>query len=507
MLTFELEKKEFIMLDLNSEKKPLIRINSVLNEFDHIEDDIRDDINKIRVDKITRIKLYDDKDPLIHFLCIYNYQTKKFAFKLTDLTNSDFTSDKYLHIDDDIDVINSLVVRMDFSAKTTPTQTITTDSLDELTKTIAVKIKRKITSVIGSINRLPIDKLYSSEKYGCALAKVKYQIGVTILNRKWFIPLNAFSVSDLRQIFKFLTNCCTAVSVHFDFSKYYDLAGLQSLIDDKQFNSIFSEYKDSLELKKIDKFVDECVENPSKLLEMTFAEIRQMLNCYYEPDNVMAHIIKPVLKRNESIDVFDTLKMWNKYRQDFSKDRLELAKEQGKMLTTDILSSYYSGPFDASGFDYNVGNDIFRVKDKTKMFKVYFALNNKMVTDLLFKMIEKQAIIDDYGDKADKVLVIPSKEFLVDVLNEKLGDIPHDVFEQIMDRLKENDAVKIITVDELFERNDVFEIKENMLNKELLEVETGFDTEADLSEVFKQGLVFTKNSWAYTFPKLALHKI
>ena len=124
------------MLDLKNEK-PAIRINDVLNEFDHIEDDIRDDINQIRVDKITRIKLYDDKDPLLHFLCIYNYQTNKFAFKLTDLTNSDFTSDKYLNVDDDIDVINSLIVRMDFSSKTTPTQNITTDNLDDLTKTIA----------------------------------------------------------------------------------------------------------------------------------------------------------------------------------------------------------------------------------------------------------------------------------------------------------------------------------------------------------------------------------
>ena len=506
MLKFELEKKEFIMLDLKNEK-PAIRINDVLNEFDHIEDDIRDDINQIRVDKITRIKLYDDKDPLLHFLCIYNYQTHKFAFKLTDLTKSDFNSDKYLHIDDDVDVINSLVVRMDFSAKTTPTQTITTDSLDELTKTIAVKIKRKITSVIGSINRLPIDKLYSSEKYGCALAKVKYQICLDTPNRKWFIPLNAFSVSDLRQIFKFLTNCCIAVSVHFDFSKYYDLTGLQSLIDDKQFNSIFSEYKDSLELKKIDNFVNECVENPSKLLSMTFTEIRQMLNCYYKPDNVMSHIIKPVLKRNKNIDAFDTLKMWNKYRQDFSKYQLELEKEQGKMLTSARLSSHYSGPLDSSHFDYNVGNDIFRLKDKTKVLRVYFALTEKTITDLLFKMIEKKSIIDSGYNDENKILVIPSKEFVVNVLNEKFSDIPQDVFKQIVERLKMNTKIKIITVDEFFNRDDIFEIKENMLDKDLLEIETGIDKDADLTEVFNRGLIFTVDSWTYDFTQLILHKI
>ena len=494
------------MLDLKNEK-PAIRINDVLNEFDHIEDDIRDDINQIRVDKITRIKLYDDKDPLLHFLCIYNYQTNKFAFKLTDLTNSDFTSDKYLNVDDDIDVINSLIVRMDFSSKTTPTQNITTDNLDDLTKTIAAKIKRKITSVLGSINRLPIDKLYSSEKYGCALARVKYQVGITTLNRKWFIPLNAFSVSDLKQIFKILTDCYTAVSVDFDFSKYYDLSGLQSLIDNPKFNNIFRYYKDSLKMQKIDKLVNECVANPSKLLSMTFAEMHQTLNHYDEPDNVMSYIIKPVLKRNENINAFDVLKMWNKYRQDFSKYQLELEKEQGKMLTSARLLSYYSGPLDSSNFDYNVGNDIFRLKDKTKVLRVYFVLTEEMITDLLFKMIEKKSIIDSGYNDENKILVVPSKEFVVNVLNDKFSDIPHDVFKQIVNRLKANATVKIITVDELFDRNDIFEINENMLDKDLLEIETGIDKEADLTEVFNRGLIFTVDSWTYDFTQLILHKI
>lgn len=504
MLKLELEKKEKIMLNLNSKKKP-IRIADVLNEVNHIEDDIRDDINKIRINQITELQLYGRADTLLHFLCVYNYQTKKFSFRSTKLTNSDFDTDTMLDIDG-VDEVNSLIIRMDFSAKTTPTQDVATVDLDTLVNRIADKMKRKIKLVMGKINRLPIDTLYSSEQYGCSLAKLTYCVNCTALNRKWFLPLNAFTHTELAHILKFATTCNSATRFEFDFAKYYDQQGLQLLMD--EFKSLFLEYQKDVEIKMIENFVEDFAANPEKFLSITFNEMKQKLTYYYEPDELMSRIIEPVLKRNHNINKMDVLKMWIKYYQDFCQDRLSLAHDEEHILTHDFIAAQYSGKYYYNAFDYNIASDMFRPRndDSNKIIKVYCAFDYVTIRRALVRMIKQQTLVDDYSN-CDKLLVVPSKQFVAKIVNEKFSDIPTDVFQMIVKLLEAKQNIQIITLDELFARQDIFEIKEQLLDKELFAMSVGFDNKQDLAELINRKLVFTTKSWADEYNVIKLHKI